>query len=207
MIDHWGGMTNATRTWAGTTLADRRAIRRQQLIDAGIELLGGGDTAAVTVRAVCRTAKLTERYFYENFADRDALMLAVYEHVAESARQAILNAMVDVEPRPEALARAAVTAFVELLIDDPRKGTVLLLAPITEPALNKRGSELLPTFTAMIHDQLPDSYDETDRKLTATSLVGALTYLFISYLDGSLDVPRDRMIDHAVRMLVAAASP
>ncbi|MGH3431397.1 MAG: TetR/AcrR family transcriptional regulator [Thermocrispum sp.] len=199
-------MTSATRTWAGTTLADRRAIRRGQLIDAGIELLGGGDTAAVSVRAVCRTARLTERYFYESFADRDALMLAVYEHVAETARHALLDAMVDVEPHSEELARAAVTAFVELLIDDPRNGTVLLLAPLTDPALNQRGSELLPAFTALIHDQLPDTYDDVDRKLTASSLIGALTYLFISYLDGSLDVPRERLIDHAVRILVAAAS-
>ncbi|MFO7192691.1 MULTISPECIES: TetR/AcrR family transcriptional regulator [Thermocrispum] len=201
-------MTNATRTWGGTTLADRRADRRRRLVEAGIELLGGGDSTAVTVRAVCRTARLTERYFYESFADRDALMLAVYEHVAESARQAILDAVTRVaDTDPEEQARAAVRAFVELLIDDPRKGTVLLLVPITEPALNKRGAELLPTFTAMIRDRLPDGYDDVHRELTATSLIGALTYLFISYLDGSLDVPRERLIEHAVGMLVAAASP
>lgn len=199
-------MTSATRTWAGTTLADRRATRRGQLIDAGIELMGGGDTSAVSVRAVCRTAKLTERYFYESFADRDALLLAVYEHVAASARDALVSALQEVAPRSEVMARAAVTAFVELLIDDPRKGTVLLLAPLTEPALNQRGSELLPAFTALIHDQLPDTYDDVDRKLTATTLIGALTYLFISYLDGSLDIPRDRLIEHAVRILVTAAS-
>lgn len=200
-------MTSVTRTWAGTTLADRRAARRQQLVDAGIELLGGGDTSAVSVRAVCRTAKLTERYFYESFDDRDALLLAVYEHVAESARDALINALRDVPDASEAQARAAVTAFVELLIDDPRKGTVLLLAPLTEPALNQRGSELLPTFMALIHDQLPPGFDDIDRRLTASGLVGALTYLFISYLDGSLDVPRDRLIAHAVRMLVTAAEP
>lgn len=195
-----------TRTWAGTTLADRRATRRQQLIDAGIELLGTGDTNAVSVRAVCRTSKLTERYFYESFTDRDALMMAVYDHVASAARDALVEAIRDVPPDPETVARAAVTAFVELLIDDPRKGTVLLLAPLTEPALNRRGSELLPTFTALIQDRLPPTYDETDRRLAASSLVGALTYLFMSYLDGTLEVPRDRLIDHCVRMLVAAAA-
>ena len=195
-----------TRTWAGTTLADRRATRRQQLIDAGIELLGTGDTNAVSVRAVCRTSKLTERYFYESFTDRDALMMAVYDHVADAARAALVDAIRDVPPDPETVARAAVTAFVELLIDDPRKGTVLLLAPLADPALNKRGSELLPTFAVLIHDRLPPSYDEIDRRLAASSLVGALTYLFISYLDGTLDVPRDRLIDHCVRMLVAAAA-
>lgn len=187
-------------------MADRRATRRQQLVDAGIELIGSGDTSAVSVRAVCRTAKLTERYFYESFDDRDALMLAVYEYVAASARDALIGAVTRAAGRPVDLARAAVTAFVELIIDDPSKGAVLLLTPLTEPVLNRRGAELLPEFTQLVHDQLPDGYDHIDRKLTATGLVGALTNLFINYLDGSLDVPRERLIEHCVRLLVDSAS-
>lgn len=52
--------SGSPRTWAGSTLAERQAVRRTQLIAAGRELLGAGQ--AVTVRAVCRAARLTERY-------------------------------------------------------------------------------------------------------------------------------------------------
>lgn len=199
-------MSTAQRTWAGTTLSDRRAARRKQLIEAGLQLLGSEGTTAVSVRAVCRTSKLTERYFYESFADRDALMLAVYEHVADLARDALLAAVNDAPQQVTDLVRAAVTAFVELIIDDPRKGTVLLLAPQTDPALIRRGSELLPTFTALIHDQLPNALDDAERRLIAVGLVGALTNLFTNYLNGALEVPRERLIEHCVRLLVDSAT-
>ncbi|MGH3519864.1 MAG: TetR/AcrR family transcriptional regulator, partial [Haloechinothrix sp.] len=189
-----------TRTWAGTTLADRRAARRRQLLDAGLELVGPDGTAAVSVRAACRTAKLTERYFYENFTDRDALLLAVYDHVGAQARDALIAAVRDAPARSAEVVRAAVTAFVELILDDPRKGTVLLLAPLTDPALTPKGAELLPAFAALIHDQLPPEIDEGERQMIAVGLVGALTHLFISYLNGTLDVPRDQLVEHCVHM-------
>jgi len=193
-----------SRTWAGTTLDDRKAARREKLLTAGLDLLGTEGSSAVSVRAVCRHAKLTERYFYENFADREELVLAVYEHVAAEARQALVDAVPDVRAEPATRAKAAVTAFVELMVDDPRKGRVLLLAPVTDPALSARGVALLPSFAALVREQLPDRLDEADRELTAVGLVGALANLFTAYLGGGLKVSRDRLISHCVTLLARA---
>lgn len=198
-------MRTEQRTWAGTTMAERRAARRERFLDAGIALLATEGPSGATVRAACRTAQLTERYFYESFADRDAFVVAVYEHVAEQARGALVAAVQQAPAAPAELARAGVTAFVELILDDPRKGSVLLLAPMADPALIRRGTELLPAFTALIQAQLPASLDDTARELTAVGLAGALTNLFTRYLDGSLDVPRDRLVDHCVRILLRSA--
>lgn len=192
------------RTWAGTTLTDRKATRRGQLLDAGLDLLGTSGSSAVTVRAVCRQAQLTERYFYESFADREELVLAVYERVGTEARTALVHAVSTTADSAAERAEAAVTAFVELIVDDPRKGRVLLLAPMTDLTLSRRGGELLPTFAALIRDQLPNKADEVDRQMTAVGLVGALTNLFIGYLDGTLQVSRQRLVSHCVRLLVRA---
>ncbi|SFQ58589.1 DNA-binding transcriptional regulator, AcrR family [Amycolatopsis arida] len=201
------GDTAAGRTWGGTTLTDRRAARREQLLDAGLDLLGTGGSPAVSVRAVCRHAKLTERYFYESFADREALVLAVYERVGERARQALVDAVAAAPGSAEERAAAAVTAFVELMLDDPRKGRVLLIAPLSDPVLSRRGVELLPDFAALIREQLPAGVDELDRELTAVGLVGALTNLFIGYLEGTLRVSRERLVGHCVRLLSRAGEP
>lgn len=190
------------RTWAGTTLTDRKAARREQLMDSGLELLGGSGSSAVTVRAVCRTARLTERYFYENFADREALVLAVYDRVAEQAQRALVDAVRTAGSGARERAEAAVHAFVGLIVDDPRKGRVLLLAPLTDPPLSRRGVELIPAFAGLIAEQLPPKADDTDREMTASALVGALTNLFVSYLGGNLDVTRERFTDHCVRLLL-----
>ncbi|MDV6014603.1 TetR family transcriptional regulator [Haloechinothrix sp. LS1_15] len=194
------------RTWAGTTLADRRAARRRQLLDAGLELLGNEGAAAVSVRAVCRTARLTERYFYENFAGREELLVAVYEHVARQAHDVLVRAVREAGPTETDRARAAVSAFVELILDDPRKGTVLMLVPQTDPLLGKRGHELLPTFAELVHEQLPGGIDPANRTMVALGLVGALANLFIAYLNGSLAVSRDQLVDHCVHLVLSSAS-
>ncbi|PXY30130.1 TetR family transcriptional regulator [Prauserella sp. PE36] len=197
-------MTVEGRTWAGTTLTDRRAMRRRQLLDAGLDLLGSGGSGAVSVRAVCRQSKLTERYFYENFADRDELILAVYEGVVHDAHRTLVEAVDTAGRGAEARAEAAVTAFVTLILDDPRKGRVLLLAPLADPALNRRGTERIPMFAELVREQLSDKVDEGDRAMTATALVGGLANLFTAYLGGSLDVSRERLIAHCVRLVLGA---
>jgi hypothetical protein len=113
---------------------------------------------------------------------------------------------------PEAVARAAVRAFVEMLTADPRKGRVLLLAPITDPGLNERALRLQPAFTELIRLQLaagtgapvgePGAPVPLDQRLTAAALIGALSQLFIRWLDGSLEVTVPELTDYCVRLLV-----
>src|SRR3954447_22990438 len=81
--------------FAGMSLEDRAAARRAALIDAGTELLGTEGAAGVTVRAACRATKLSERYFYESFDGRDALLRAVHAQVADEARDAIVAAVAE----------------------------------------------------------------------------------------------------------------
>ncbi|PRX45167.1 TetR family transcriptional regulator [Prauserella shujinwangii] len=197
-------MPEAARTWAGTTLDDRRAARRRLLLDTGLELLGTGSAAAVSVRAVCRHARLTERYFYENFTDRDELVLAVYDEVVTEAHRALVGAVESSGPGPRQRAEAAVRAFVALILDDPRKGRVLLLSPVTDPTLSRRGVERLPMFAALVREQLADRADEEDREMTATALVGALANVFSAYLAGTLAVSRERLTAHCVRLVLGA---
>lgn len=199
------------RTWGGRTLEDRRATRRRQLLDAAYDLLGTRGAGAVTVRAVCRGARLSERYFYESFADREALLVAVHTRVADEARRAIAAAVARAAPDPLARATAAVEAFVDLLQDDPRRGRVLLLEALADESLTRHGIDLLPTFAALIVEQIhasfsgPDGPDDADAQLTSIALVGALTHLFLGWLDGRIAVSRERLVTHAVRLIVGAA--
>ena len=198
-------MTRPARSWAGTTLADRQAERRSTLLDVGLDLLGTQGSAAVTVRSVCRLAKLTDRYFYENFADREALLLAVYDRVATEAGEALLTAVADAPADLTARSRAAVEAFLGVLTDDPRKGRVLLLEPLTDATLGMRGVALSPMFAELVRAQLgPQAGNAQAARLTATAVIGALANLFIRWLDGTLDVDRDELTDYCVRLLVTA---
>src|SRR5205807_2521139 len=76
----------APRVYAGVEGDQRVAERRARLMAAGLDLLGSAEgDPTLSVRAVCRRAGLVARYFYESFADRDALATAVYDHVVEDS--------------------------------------------------------------------------------------------------------------------------
>ncbi|MER7851504.1 TetR family transcriptional regulator [Streptomyces bacillaris] len=195
------------RSWGGTRLADRRAARRQALLDTAEHLAGEEGCAAVTVRSVCRRARLTDRYFYESFAGRDELLLAAFERVADEARRALEEAVAVSAPEPEVRARAAVAAFVALVLDAPHKGRLLLLEPFADPALGAHSHRLMPVFTDLVGGQLAGTGDGVDRRMAAHALVGGLASLFAGWLHGTLDVPRERLEAHCVQLVLAATSP
>jgi AcrR family transcriptional regulator len=183
--------------WSGVPLQDRQTLRRDELIAAGVDVLGGDDGSTLTVRAVCRTAGLTERYFYESFTDRDEFVRAVYDHVCSTAMSALTSSTTP---------REAVERFVALVVDDPVRGRVLLIAPEREPVLTKSGAEWMPSFIELLQHKLTRITDPAVQAMVATGLVGALTALFTAYLNGRLTTTREQFIDYCVDMLLSRAS-
>jgi AcrR family transcriptional regulator len=186
-----------SRRWSGVPLEDRQALRRDELIAGGVQLLGGESGPRVTVRAVCRKAGLTERYFYESFTDRDEFVRAVYDDVCTRAMSALMSATTP---------REAVEQFVALMVDDPVRGRVLLLAPAVEPVLVRSGAEWMPSFIDLLQHKLTQIVDPVRQKMVATSLIGGLTALFTAYLNGRLPATREQFIDYCVEMLLSRAA-
>ncbi|HZC94078.1 MAG TPA: TetR/AcrR family transcriptional regulator [Mycobacterium sp.] len=183
--------------WSGVPLGDRQALRRDELVAAGVQLLGEKSGPAVTVRAACRQAGVTERYFYESFADRDEFVRAVYDDVCTRAMSTLMSATTP---------REAVERFVALMVDDPVRGRVLLLAPAVEPVLVQSGAEWMPGFIDLLQRKLTQIGDPVRQKMIATGLIGGLTTLFTAYLDGSLAATREQFIDYCVEMLLSRAT-
>lgn len=193
------------RLWAGTTLAERRSERRARLLRAGVTLIAAGGGPAMTVRAVCRESGLTARYFYEHFEDRDEFAHAVYESVADECEAAIRNAVAATAGNPAAVAAAVVDAVVGVTVDSPEKGRVMFVAPGTDPALFAARDRFTPVITELIADQISRRDAPEVRRLKSVSLVGALSHIFLLYVDGRLDVTREAFVSHCVDLLVAVA--
>lgn len=183
--------------WSGVPLEHRQALRRDELIAAGVGLLGGESGPALTVRAACKAAGLTERYFYESFSDRDQFVRAVYDDVCSRAMSALTSSTT---------ARDAVERFVALMVDDPTRGRVLLLAPAVEPVLTQSGADWMPSFIDLLQRKLTRITDPAVAAMAATGLIGALTALFTAYLHGRLAATREQFIDYCVEMLLSRVS-
>lgn len=179
--------------WSGVPLSDRQTLRRNELVATGTAILGDPAAPTLTVRAVCRTSGLTERYFYESFTDRDDFVRAVYDDVCTNAMAALSTSQ---SPRD------AVERFVALMVDDPTRGRVLLIAPTKEPVLTQSGADWLPSFIELLQHTMFRDTDPAQQALDATGLIGALTALFTAYLGGTLPVSREQFVDYCVDMLL-----
>jgi AcrR family transcriptional regulator len=199
----------ASGRYGGVDAAQRRASRRAQLIAAGLDLLGTQGWQASTVRAICARAKLTPRYFYESFEDRDALLLAVFDEIAQEGAAAVVEAVVHAPADARSKARAAIAAFVELVTDDPRKARVLFIEAMGSEALVRRRLDTLRMFAGLVAEQSRTFYgmpEATDPlvETTALMLAGGLAETLLAWLDGTLHITRAQLIDDCAELFVAA---
>src|SRR6266481_4648742 len=78
------------RPYAGQLAHERKQARRATLVEAGLELLGTHGVNATTVRAVLQKTGLSQRYFYESFANIDELLIGVFDHVMKSTTARVI---------------------------------------------------------------------------------------------------------------------
>ncbi|MBH0774782.1 TetR/AcrR family transcriptional regulator [Nocardia bovistercoris] len=199
------------RRWRGLAPAQRITARREQLIGAGVELMGTVGAAEISMRGICRQAGLTERYFYESFPNLDALLATVLETVVLAARDRLLDALTTAPVDRDAMFRHCVAAFTDYLIEDRRRGRIMFVESQATPALTARADELIELFTAPIAltigagDYRQPTPDHLDSVLNANAIFGSLAYLYRPWLDGSIPVPRERFDEHAARLLIGIA--
>lgn len=179
------------------------------LIAAGLEVIGTQGWLNTTVRAVCRAAGLTERYFYEAFDDRDALLVAVYDHVVAEGVTVVLDAVRSAPKDFRRTVRAAIAAGVRLLTGDPRKARLLTVESTANETLQRRRQQAIRQQAALLATMSATVFgarsDPADAQLNALAAIGALAEIGTAYLDGGLEITEARLIDHLTGIVVAAA--
>ena len=80
------------RSYRGQSQEQRRAERRSRLVAGAIAVYGERGYHQATVKAVCEAAGLTERYFYESFANSEALLIDSYNTVTYGVLGEIVRA-------------------------------------------------------------------------------------------------------------------
>ncbi|MFA1541084.1 TetR/AcrR family transcriptional regulator [Actinomadura monticuli] len=192
--------TATSTRWAGVPASRRRDERRGMLVQAAYRLFGEEGEAGLTVRAVCREAELHTRYFYENFADTDELLAAVYDREATALAEVLDAAVNEVGPSPDVRTRAGIRSVLRFISADPRRGRVLFA--------EARGNEVLAerrraAQTALLDGVLVMSNIENPRLpalIAATMFTGAMTELAQQWADGRLGTDLDAVVDSAVEL-------
>lgn len=214
------------RRYGGADPEQRRERRRAALITAGLDVFGTDGYARVSVKGICDQAGLTQRYFYESFADRAALLVAVYEDCVAFVRAATVQAaagIADAElvetttegvpaERVPDVTRAALGAFMSCLADDPRRARVMLVEVVgVSPEIERVRMRAIHDWAALILALARGARPPSDReRLASVGLVGAVTQLLVDwYVAGAeeADTKRfalDEILDVCVELFVAA---
>ncbi|WP_332838799.1 TetR/AcrR family transcriptional regulator [Nocardia bovistercoris] len=140
----------AQRTYGGVSADERRAQRRTALLDAALDIIGTQGLAKLTVSGLCARAGLNERYYYESFDSREAVLTGVIDRIAEEMAAAILDALREAPDDSRAMARAAITAGIRLLTDDPRKAKVAFIDGLATPELRARSTTTARVFARLV---------------------------------------------------------
>jgi AcrR family transcriptional regulator len=195
------------RSYRGVAQPERVAARRDALIEAGLDSLHDDGLSGASVRSICARARLTPRYFYENFADLDELLVAVVDAVAAEVATAALAAMADASPDLLAQVRALVDAGYGVVAQDRRNATALLVAAAGHGPLVDRRQRIVLDYVDLALAHLPALGAFGDRpaaRATALFLMGGSVELIGAVLSGTLRLSRQRVVDRLSALWVAA---
>lgn len=201
--------TTSPRSYRGRTADERRAERRERLLDAALEVVAEKGWHATTVRDVCSHAKLTERYFYEAFGDRQGVLLALFDHVSAEVAGLVVGAVQAAPEDATERTRAALSVFIDALQDDPRRLRILITEAPEDAALQERRRAAVLAFANLLREQAEAFYGapgpSKDAELTSHVLVGGLGHLLLAWHLGDVEVSRERLVDHVTKLFVAVA--
>ncbi|MHA3021544.1 TetR/AcrR family transcriptional regulator [Mycobacterium sp. BMJ-28] len=190
------------RDYGGISAADRRAERRRKLVSAGRQIWGETGIPDVTVRGVCSSAGLITRYFYEQFETRDALLFAVVDEVRVQLLDAMVLAGVGESGDLRDKLRAALTAFLNIVADDPHLHRIVSSDVSGVPGLLEHRMQLLDMVVASIIEQAPSVLgarlpDPAILRRGALFMVGGVNQIIAEWLRGASATGAETVADLA----------
>ncbi|MGN2638389.1 TetR/AcrR family transcriptional regulator [Nocardia takedensis] len=170
----------------------------------GLDILGGQDgVGGLTLRNVCHQAGLSQRYFYESFAEKDEFAAEVYDWAVEgmvsSARRAV-----EAAPRDEKL-RAGISRIVRAIEADVRLGRLLFSAANrSNPVLLNKRHQSIQLFVDLLAKYIcevtPDDV-HSSVPFVAELMVGGLGRILDSWINRSISCDADTLVDDVVQFL------
>ena len=197
------------RPYRGIEASERLDQRRRRLLDAGMDLLGAdGPDTDLTVRAVCKRAGLTARYFYESFADKDEFVAAVFDAAVVDIATTT-QAAVAASPLAQQ-GRAGMANLVRIISADPRIGRVLFDVRLSNPVILRKRADLGGIFAFLLAQHLETELrrGQTDKSKAAVHfVVGGVAQTLSAWLAGDIDFSQDQLIDHLTALLDVLGDP
>lgn len=198
----------AGRAYAGESAAQRLARQRRQFLDAGLELFGTVGYRATSVRALCKQARLTDRYFYKNFHDTEDLLAAVYSESMDQIQTEVMRAIAEspAAERPGDLIRVGLDAFFAA-IENARVARVCWLevlgvSPRIDEMYTRRVQQFADLMLILARGMLPSwPLADEEARVTGIAVVGAVSQSALHWLLEDYRTPRETLVSANGRLI------
>lgn len=202
------------RVYGGKSAQERVAQRHEQFLDAGLEVFGRQGWSASSVTDVCRAARLSSRFFYEHFASREELFMAVTARIADQVQRTVRDVVADPSGTPAERARAVLIALAGHFAADPRTVRVALMESLATAQFRRQRRELLESVSELgarlmraLRDGSPDEPTPATLRVSAALLVGGLAELLVAQATEDADYRVDPLdlVDHLTTVFTTVA--
>ncbi|WP_446223447.1 TetR/AcrR family transcriptional regulator [Nocardia sp. IBHARD005] len=191
------------RLYRGTAPGQRQQERRARLIEAATDAFGIDGYRNATVTTICAAAGVGKRYFYESFTDSEDLLLEVYRETAARMIGAIHTGLRDTGADVETQVRVALTAYFQLILDDPRVPRIaffeiLGVSPAVDRAYRSVLDDLVDICFALVipHVDL-ETHPALSVRTVLLGLVGAIVIIAQKWVLDGYRQPLTDVVDSA----------
>jgi AcrR family transcriptional regulator len=176
------GQGAQSRTYRGVDTEQRRAERRERLLEAALDEFTSRGYHKTKIADLCTRAGVSTRNFYEKFASKEALLLELHAHINNEAMRRmlpVLDSLADAEPLTRIT--TLVDTFVGAVTADPRFPRLNYVeAPGISQAMEVQHRDWFTRYTDFIESECDRAADaglapKRNYHLTAIALVGAVT--------------------------------
>ena len=110
----------SSRSYGGRTAEQRRADRRQRLVDSATALFARDGYAGTPIERICSGAGVSTRNFYEEFAGREALLIEVHRQLTTRVWVKVVESLAGLEDASlQERAIRGLTTYVRETVNDP----------------------------------------------------------------------------------------
>ncbi|MBB3063611.1 TetR/AcrR family transcriptional regulator [Microbulbifer rhizosphaerae] len=200
------------RSYRGIDPESRKQKRRSALIEAGLELFGTRGYRASSVKMVCEQVGLTERYFYESFANREDLLGSVFDSLVRDLDRRLRSVVEDRRYGHRKRQQRMLEAFFRFIRDDRRRARVMLFEILgVSPDIDRRYQSAVRNLAELFeHPNLgllpEDSSASEGRGVMSIGLVGAIVQIAIQWVLEDFRTPTTEVERSALKIYTAVAS-
>jgi AcrR family transcriptional regulator len=181
------------------------------LLTAALELFGTEGYPASSIERLCARANVSTRNFYEEFASREALLIALHDQITQQAYDAVIAAVGQLPDEPTSVRiDRAIEAYIGTTSSDPRWTRIAYVEVIGVSAAVERHrlawrarlGELLEAEAALAVQR--GEATKRDYGLTVMAFIGAVNELVYHWSINGRQVPLETIRAELTRLALAA---